>query len=365
MPFVQSLICWQGADNRQRFSLIIAACHLVFIFSCLLFPSSSVIQATILLLALITIVCATKRRLNDSKLTKQWLFVPGSVFLLMGLIIMAIDGASMYWLSIFPLTTAAVLLTYPSKSACDYIFGYCGPVDLTTAQTSRRPRIEPQLNAQLSSIDNSIFEQVTQANNNAYTTHDNTIQNNNATDIGEQIRNQLLNNKNAKITLITLLLTVIMAMLVTYLITGSEKHLDEATDTETKLTSTEQITKQRENPLVMPDDFTLYSSVFNGLIINWQADTSDKQNLWDIRQANGDVSCQQITFNNQDTVRTTLVTVENSNHYFAEFSPLDTEKLVKSLAARGSFMLCGYSFSLKGSQATLGKHVFYGELLAN
>ena len=363
MPVVQSLICWLGADNRQRFALIITACHLVFIFSTLLFPASAIIQSVILLVSLVTVICTTKRRLNDSKLTQQWLLVPGGTFLLVGLSIIAIDGAAVYWLAIFPLTTAAILLTYPSEKQRSYIFGYCGPVDLAQQQNNRRQRIEPQLTAQVSSIDSAIFE--TAQPTNGYTANQDYPQRNQVTDIGEQIRKQLLNNKNAKLSLMTLVLTVAIAMLITYLLTDSKNSTNEAASTEKTLNSTEQTTKAGENPLAMPDDFTLYSSAYGGLIINWQADTSIQQTLWDIRQANGDSSCQQITFNNQDTFRTTLVTVENNNRYFAEFSPLDTEKLVKSLAARGSFTLCAYSFSLKGSQAALGKHAFYGELLAN
>ncbi|GLX76918.1 hypothetical protein tinsulaeT_02580 [Thalassotalea insulae] len=365
MPFVQSLVCWLGADNRQRFSLIIAACHLFFIFSTLLFPTSIFVQAIALLLSLIAIICSTKRRLNDSRLTEQWLLIPGSVFLLTGVLIMAIDGATVYWLATFPLATAAILLTYPSQHSHKYTYGYAGPVDLTQQSTTRRQRIEPQLRTQLSNIDaTTVFEQ-TERHNREFSSAKSFTHKSNSTDIGVRIRQQLLNNKNARITLITLALIVIIAMLTTYLMTGTTNTTNESALSNETLKPNEQQINLRQHALTMPDNFTLYVSPYNGLIINWQADSTTKQSIWNIRQAQGDISCQHITFNNDNKIRSNLVTIENSENYFAEFSPLDTKDLIKNLAARGSFTLCGYSFSLKGSQAVLGKHSYYGELLTN
>jgi hypothetical protein len=44
---------------------------------------------------------------------------------------------------------------------------------------------------------------------------------------------------------------------------------------------------------------------------------------------------------------------------FADFSPLDTQQLIQLIAFKRSFNLCDYDFSLKGSQAALGKHHAY------
>jgi len=120
---------------------------------------------------------------------------------------------------------------------------------------------------------------------------------------------------------------------------------------------------ERKNKITLPDDFSIMTTAFNGLIVHWQADNNNKEMLWDIRQATGDKNCQSIQFNSNDSYRTTMVLVENSNEYIAEFSPLDTENILKDIAIRSNFTLCGYSFSLKGSQVTLGKHNFYAEIL--
>ena len=113
----------------------------------------------------------------------------------------------------------------------------------------------------------------------------------------------------------------------------------------------------------MPDDFTLYLSEHNGLTISWNADDNDNTEIWSIYSALGDRSCKVIEFNNSDEIRTISVNVEATSDYFAIFSPLDTRSIIKSLALRGSFSLCGYSFSLKGSQSVLGKHPKYSEFL--
>ena len=120
---------------------------------------------------------------------------------------------------------------------------------------------------------------------------------------------------------------------------------------------------ERSDLLTMPDNFTLYLSQHQGLIINWQADEVANGEFWSQQSIQGDKSCTAITFNKGDDVRTLLVAVEDTNEYFAHFSPLDTKTLIKALAFRGNFTLCGYKFSLKGSQAVLGKNNSYGQYL--
>jgi hypothetical protein len=116
----------------------------------------------------------------------------------------------------------------------------------------------------------------------------------------------------------------------------------------------------------MPDAFSLYLSPYKGLIISWQADEVNNGTLWSQVDVQGDKSCNNIAFsprksNKQNTFRTLNVTVEETTNYYASFSPLDTKELIQSLAFRGKFSLCGYSFSLKGSQSALGKNKHYAE----
>ncbi|MGL4446289.1 MAG: hypothetical protein ACRCUZ_00955, partial [Shewanella sp.] len=48
----------------------------------------------------------------------------------------------------------------------------------------------------------------------------------------------------------------------------------------------------------------------------------------------------------------------------ARFSPLDTAGIIVDLARRGSLGLCGYKFSLKGSQAVLEQNRTFANYLA-
>ena len=68
-----------------------------------------------------------------------------------------------------------------------------------------------------------------------------------------------------------------------------------------------------------------------------------------------------IEFNNGDKVRTITVVAEDAGSYYANFSPLDTQKVITSLAKRNKFSLCGYNFSLKGSQRTLNSQQVYSD----
>ena len=115
--------------------------------------------------------------------------------------------------------------------------------------------------------------------------------------------------------------------------------------------------------LAMPDNFNLYLSTFQGIIIHWQADQVESGELWSQATATGDESCQAIKFNKGSSLRPLNVLVENGSDYYASFSPMDSKELVRALAFRGKFSLCGYSFSLKGSQAALGKNNNYAHYL--
>ena len=177
-------------------------------------------------------------------------------------------------------------------------------------------------------------------------------------DIGEVIRLKLLSNKNALITIVVLFSLILSAVLISMLL-SSFKTVEPQIDTASKTI----IKSLRLSPLDLPDNFTLMLSEHSGIIINWQADTTNEIELWDIHKAQGDKNCQEIVFNDGEKIRTINVMVEGGNDYFANFSPLDTKALLQSIAFRGNFSLCGYKFSLKGSQAALGKHSDYADII--
>ena len=302
----------------------------------------------------------------------------------MGVVVLFFGGAS-YFLLILPIVSSGLLLTYPSKPQGDkssYIYGYCGPVDLSEyiqEATNSTRRIEPTLASH--GLINQEFE--TRATDNSESkyqdvkskdSHFNQQQDNSSTkiDIGEQIRLKLLTNRKFQIGIAIIISLIVIAILISS-ISALLSDEDNTQILGTEASAQEQINNtkghagnnliERSELLTMPDNFTLYLSQHQGLIINWQADEVANGELWSQQSIQGDKSCTAITFNKGDDVRTLQVAVENTNEYFAHFSPLDTKTLIKALAFRGNFTLCGYKFSLKGSQAVLGKNNSYGQYL--
>jgi len=366
VPLLKSIFCMKGYDNRTRFFIIISAITSIFMLSSIIFSSASAFVFFLLILLTGAIATSTKRRLNDGELNKNWLLLPCGTFFLVGSIITFTEHHSLYWLLIIPSMLSAILLTYPSKSIeKPYVFGYCGPVDLSgllqTTNNQRSNRIEPVLAKQ--PFDPHVYAAIKSDNQAINPPRQVTSNNsNNETDIGEFIRTSLLANKTALIALGAIILLILTTVLISALWPEEDKNSSEINE---KINTVETINQkeQRLHPLHMPDDFTLYLSEHGGLIISWNADDNNNMEIWSLLSATGDKSCKAIEFNNADSIRTLSVSVENSSIYFALFSPLDTESLVKSLALRGSFDLCGYKFSLKGSQSVIGKHSKYLDFL--
>jgi hypothetical protein len=323
------------------------------------------------MLATVVLTCTTKRRLNDAKLTKNWLYTPTISFAIIGLIIISFNYQPLYWLTIFPAALSSILLTYPSKNKLQYNYGYSGPINLTPekSSTSRSQRIEPTLSAQHANLNSESVNPFNHHNPQSFEGsfyNGEANANSSAQDIGELIREKLLNNQNSKFVILGLVAIIMVAMLTSFILSFLSKNQPSISEQETLIEekTAQMAVKERNNKITLPDDFSLMTTPFNGLIVHWQADSTNELSLWNISQATGDKSCQSITFNNNDSYRTTNVYVENTDEYIAEFSPLDTSKILKDIAIRSNFTLCGYSFSLKGSQATLGKSNFYADLLA-
>jgi hypothetical protein len=366
---LKSLFCLTGSDNRLRFIAIHLICYFLFtVFSSVL-SFSSLLSFFALLFFVSVSTLSTKRRLNDADLNINWLIAPAGSFLIAGLIILMSGYNASYWLLTFPLVISTFLMTYKSQKS-NHILGYCGIVDLSSyvrsKSTNHEKRIEPTFNntdVEHSQSSNYQDDNYTFAQRNDVSTNSNFKSD---YDIGESIRLKLFNNKNAVLTILILTLLVIMAMFLTSILSSSNKDEDENTtqqnneivnDTQPKSTLLHEVT--------LPDNFSLLVSSFNGIIIRWEGDTTDNPFIWQQLTAQGDESCKVITYNNGEMIRTLTVTHENNGDYFAKFSPLDTKVLIRNLAIRSSFTLCGYKFSLKGSQSTLGKHSYYSKFIVD
>lgn len=331
----------------------------------------------LLIAAMITLT--TIRRLRDAKLNKNWQFVPGAAFIVAGTIILLLGSSVSYWFLLIPSVFCLLLMTYPSKlsneqQTRDYILGYFGPIDLSQYKEAHNQhhvsndRIEPTLVGQASQAGDIHFDEF---NAQANQPEESDTASSNQVDFGELIRLKLLGNKKLQIILASAIAFILLVAFIASLIKPSN---DNATSSQSSPTSsmqnevqpviaTESSQLERLHALSMPDNFELYLSQHQGVTIAWQADDVNNGLLWSQLSAKGDSSCQEITFNKGKGFRPLNVQVEDKINYFANFSPLDSQALIKALAVRGNFSLCGYSFSLKGSQAALGKNNQYANLL--
>ncbi|MEY8215206.1 MAG: hypothetical protein RPR97_12095 [Colwellia sp.] len=377
MPFLQAVFCLKGFDDRSRFFAISMITILAFIFCSAVFSSYLVVNFALLLILTAVFTCSVKRRLHDAKLNKNWQLVLGGLFLLIGVLSLLIENSSSNYLLILPILGTALLLTYPSKNTKEknnYIFGYYGPVDLsnykqeTVVMKAHNQRIEPTLAADGASeqlyMNKAITEQsITPNDQPDYETA------RKKTDIGELIRLTLLSHRKLQLGIIICVSLVCLGVLIDSPINASNPQQNNTSNAE--LNEPPVLSKSvpiniltnKNHLLTMPDNFNLYLSEYQGVIIHWQADQVANGELWSQLSTSGDKSCQSIKFNKGSSIRPLTVLVENGSEYFASFSPLDSGELIQALAFRGKFSLCGYSFSLKGSQAVLGKHNQYAPFL--
>jgi uncharacterized membrane protein YhaH (DUF805 family) len=369
VSFIQSVFCLKGFDDRGRFFATSLVSLFGFILCSAIFVDYLIINFLCLIMFTIVLICGTKRRLHDAKLNKNWQLVPGILLLLTGALILMIENSSSYYFLILPALSTSLLLTYPSKNKrthYNYILGYYGPVDLTiytqeaTTTGTQNQRIEPtimtnDINEQ-SYTSEAAFEQcTTNTNHQADTTQ---------ADIGELIRLKFINNRKLQLSVIISVALIFIAVLFNSLFSSLSQSYN-ATNDVSKEQNLENliVLAARAQLLPMPDNFNLYLSSHQGIIIHWQADQVVNGELWSQLTAKGEKSCQSIKFNKGDPFRPLSVIVENGSEYFASFSPLDSAELAQALAFRSKFYLCGYSFSLTGSQAILGKNAHYAPFL--
>ncbi len=366
MLFLKSLFCLTGSDNRFRFIAIQLTCYFLFATTSSIFYFSSLFSFFSLLLFIGISSFSIKRRLNDARLNFKWLLAASGSFFFAGLIIIMTSSNVSYGLLLFPISISSLLMTYKSNNN-NHTFGYYGDVDLSgyTKQENaqNKMRIEPTFNQ--GDIGQSQGSMHQNASNDAELNKKSSLHSSLEldNDIGEFIRIKLLNNKHAVLALFVLLIVTIIG--ISLALEPSTIDNENASPANHQIESETEFTQTILHEVTLPDNFTLFTSTYGGITIKWQGDPSSEGSLWQQQTAKGDKSCMLITYNNGQKIRTLSVTQENDSDYLAHFSPLDTKGLIKNIANRSSFSLCGYKFSLKGSQSILGKHSYYSEFITN
>lgn len=373
MQFIKSLLCWQGFDNRKRFMVINISSVIAFIILNQALSEHNLSATIVLLICSGICLASTRRRVNDAQLDKNWLLAPAGSFLIAGLIIIFIGNTISYGLLIVALIVSFLLLTYPSKNHRQFILGYSGPVDLSefkrTEKVSSRnnSRVEPTINtiniahapinknhhaSSTDSIDTTENSSSTRPTNQS----DNNVRH--KADIGETIRLALFSRKNIRITFTMAGILLVLILVVSLRLSSPpSKH-----STPAQQSVINEPSNSFQHKITLPDNFSLMISNDNGIVIQWQANVTNNSEVWALATAMGDKSCENVAFEKGATIRTYRVSIVDGE-YYAYFSPLDSKALINNIALKNKFALCSYSFSLKGSQATLGKSSFYADLI--
>jgi hypothetical protein len=160
----------------------------------------------------------------------------------------------------------------------------------------------------------------------------------------------------AKVLGVLLVSGLIVWLLVSLTNSGDSDEKDIA---EVNVTQSEKIDRVSAK---LPDGFwiVMQDSIF---IVRWLGDTDTAKNLWRLDTAQGDKTCGELVFNDGSEYRPISVDLMSDEATEARFSPLDNKSIINHIAMRGSFKLCGYDFSLKGSQATLMQHQEFADYL--
>ncbi|PKG78958.1 hypothetical protein CXF80_11930 [Shewanella sp. Actino-trap-3] len=142
----------------------------------------------------------------------------------------------------------------------------------------------------------------------------------------------------------------LVVYLVSALISVFSGEATEQTDHADEMINQQQASSRQM--IKLPDGFWL---VLDGdvLIVRWLGDRGDARRLWHLASAIGDKTCANLEFNDGSRYRPLTVDRLQDSATEARFTPLDKDAIVNNVALKGSFKLCGYEFSLKGSQATL------------
>lgn len=357
-----------------------AICSTVYIFFNMIvsvFADNIYISFLLLVLFSLVLTLTTLRRLHDAKLNKNWLLAPTLTFVLIAMIIIISEQSNSYYLLLIPALCSAVLLTYSSNTTLHYTLGYYGPIEMSEYQSETDQRKQSKFRIEPTLVSDSTvnFDNNNESTLQAYDISQKRDTQNQASfnkqaDIGEMIRMKLLSNNKVLLILSAAVGLTLIGFSTSWLI----NYLNRSNETLSEVNPSHQIENtnpllSKSHPLFMPDNYTLYLSEYRGISINWQADEVKDTILWSTTTAQGDESCKEISFNTGEPIRTLLVQVENStansisnkNNYYAYFSPLDSKALIQALAFRSNFTLCGYNFSLKGSQAVLEGNEQYAQ----
>lgn len=371
VPLIQSLVCLKGHDSGRRFAVISLVCYILLI---VLAPVLSKLAILMILLFLVTtpvLALAALRRIHDAGFATPLAGIPMVVYWLIFFSLIYIDANSKWtFLILGALVTVAFSALNNNKVRRNhrYDYGYSGPVVLKQNQRPNivNERIEPTIAApghysqsnseQLSntSSEQSDGNSPGQVESSQYASRD-------AHHWQAQFSEWIVSNQTMAIAAISLI-----ALLIFTAVMMSDEAVKED-DTIAKNIEPIVTEKKRLNKLEMPDQFWIMHDQNDAITIGWEGSLVSGEatgfEYWSAATAIGDKDCISLSFTLGEKIRTLDVTVKNGGDYYASFSPVDSEVLIKSIANKDRFKLCGYEFKLNGTRAILTKNSKYSGYL--
>ncbi|MCL1050006.1 DUF805 domain-containing protein [Shewanella abyssi] len=359
-----ALFCLNGRDNGQRFAIISGLIFFTLLLAMVVFGSASVQYLVGLLLSpILTLTCL--RRLRDSGKSPKLSALVVAPFILVMLTLIHIDSVMLLLtFMLFAALAIGYVAIFPATAVTQYQQGYSGPIKISanTRGNTARVRVEPTLSNHKSATEagstNFVGSAIDAVEHQTEFSAENepqvsaSQQSNKGITGLIQLQNWLMGNQKVAFSAVASL-TLVMLLLSIWSLIPSDA-----------VNATEQDTAAVGNivnaPIIereittLPDGFSLVLED-DVLIVRWLGETGLPTTLWSLATAKGDRSCSALKFNNGTEYRTLVVDLLADTGTEARFSPLDTKAIIVDMARRGDVSLCGYNFSLKGSQAAIGK----------
>jgi len=346
----RSLFCVRGRDNGLRFALISALTYLILLLGFIFIgPSSALIFLGLFLMPILGL--SGLRRMRDAARPSGLLglsFIP-LLFFVLALVYgdsLGLSGGSAVFAT---LITGFLAMQRPASKNSHYHQGYSGPAAMTVGGKGRM-RVEPTLDGSSASVgghilDNDMPEQAVEPTH--YAEADRGFDGVSV----EQWRSWAKQNPKLLLASVGGLSCMILIAGLWSLFSGTTD--DEYVDEEPEMSTPQMIVTRDE--VKLPDGFSLILEQ-DLLVMRWLGETEAPGTIWSLATAQGDKTCAHLIFNNGTRYRPVSVEQMPDTGIEARFSPLDTESIISDIARRGSIKLCGYDFSLKGSQSALAKN---------
>lgn len=367
MPLLKSLVCFKGYDNGRRFLAISLSCYALFLALSPVMGKAPVLLVLLLIVSTPILLATSFRRVHDGGLATPLAAIPVVTFWLVSIGIVYISHGSAWALMILAVlvTLGFTTLSQPGKRRqYTYTLGYSGPVlieDKGERVSDNFQRIEPTIAGHHAESKDSIEIETTNDEFDliSHSVPPGSHASNERQDNGweQAFQKWVIENKKS-VALTSAILVILMFVIILW------PHSDiEEEPRKEEQTQKSSAPKQRIAKVEMPDSFWIMLDENDALTVAWQGDIKSDGEVWSALTAKGDQSCVEISFNRQLKYRAMKVEVKNGGDYYADFSPVDTAAIVESIARRSSFKLCGYEFSLKGTQAKLMTNSKYRKIL--